>query len=255
MQLLSRIAVLLNFSLIYRVLHTDYVFKDRCMSYKIDKAFQALTQAHKMHFMRRLTKFAVMAATLLSLSLPAFATSIRLYDELKAARDEIILTPKEHTESMQKALAVLIGCQLDELCTMMVMKHMSVNEDNLLYIHFYNRLHKNRDNILYVNLHCQDEALNQMRKVMASCLTSLNKRLTEPSDPELQIKADNTLQACERSRLGKLAKDKNVFAQAKMMEYEMSKQNTKGIEYWYEQMKLLYPQRQYHVYTECSNSF
>ncbi|MCS5707867.1 hypothetical protein CC99x_003010 [Candidatus Berkiella cookevillensis] len=220
------------------------------MSYKIDKIFQVFMQAQK-----KIIKFTIMIATLVSLSFPAYAISIRLYDELKAARDEVVLTPNEHTESMKKALAVLVGCQLDELCTMMVMKHMSTNEDNLLYIHFYNRLLKKRDNILYDNLHCQDDALNQMRKVMASCLISLNKRLTEPSDPDLQIKADNTLQACERSRLGKLAKDKNVFAQAKMMEYELGRQNTKGIEYWYEQMTLLYPTRQYHVYSQCSNKF
>lgn len=205
--------------------------------------------------MNTIQKFVTIVVTLFCFSLPASASLNRLYDQLQDARSEVFLTDTEHKESMAKALAVIIGCEMDELCAMIALKHISTNEDNLLYIYFYNRLLKQRDDILYNTMHCQSPELNQTRKVMASCLVTLNKRLTESLDAQSQIKAENSLKNCTLSRLSKLANENNVFAQAKMMEFELGKANPKGIEHWYNKMKPMYATRQYHVYSECSDKF
>lgn len=187
---------------------------------------------------------------------PVHAISNLLYEDLKQARSEVFLTKQEYQESMGKSLAVLIGCELDPLCTMIAMKHMSTNEDNLLYIHFYNKLLLQRNDILFNAMQCQSPELNQTRKVMASCLNSLQNRIVNASDMEAQLKADTTVNNCTRSRLSKFARaNNNVFAQAKMMEYELGRANTQGIEFWYNKMQVMMPLRQYHVYTQCSHRF
>lgn len=205
--------------------------------------------------MNMIQKLGTVAVTLFCFSFPASASLNRLYDQLQDARSKVFLTDSEHKESMAKALSVIIGCEMDELCAMIALKHISTNEDNLLYIHFYNGLLKQRDDILFNTMHCQSPELNQARKVMASCLVTLNRRLTESLDAQSQIKAEKALKNCTLSRLSKLANENNVFAQAKMMEFELGKSNPKGIEHWYNKMQPMIATRQYHVYSECSDKF
>lgn len=205
--------------------------------------------------MKKIQALIVLATALLSFSFPATASLNRLYDELKNARSEVYLTDKEHSESMAKSIAVIAGCNMDELCTMIALKHMSTNEDNLLYIHFYNRLLKQRDDILFNALHCQSAELAQTRSTISSCLTTLNQRLTKSFTASDQIKAENALKNCTLTRLSRLAENDNIFAQAKMLEYELSKANEEGIVYWYDKMRPLYATHQYQVYSECSGKF
>tara|TARA_R110002110_G_scaffold415800_1_gene656248 strand:+ start:787 stop:1395 length:609 start_codon:yes stop_codon:yes gene_type:complete len=179
---------------------------------------------------------------------PVYAVSIGLYDELADARDMSFLTPKEEYESTRKAIAVLAGCKLDRLCALMVMHRMSKNEDNLLYIHFYNKMNKHRDEIMFDAMHCKDPKLTQARVVQASCLLELSPKL---SHVRTRYKAEISLQACLRSRMIKLAKTENVFARGVMLQHEIAQQNEKGINYWYRKIQLMLTTTQYQEYTEC----
>lgn len=202
--------------------------------------------------MQRFTTRIILVATLFLFSLSSWAISNRLYSEMLDARAEVFLTPKEHFESMQKATAVLVGCELDELCAMIALKHMSTNEDNLFYIHFYNKLLKRRDDIMYNTMKCQNPRINEMRKTLASCIHVFKDPLSLTFEPEAIAKINHGLKQCSLKKLSKLAKQKgNVFAQGKMLEYELSRANVKGINYWYNKMVEFYPTKQYHVYNKC----
>lgn len=181
-------------------------------------------------------------------SVPVQAISVAMYDTLAEARDMSFQTPKEEHESVSKAIAVFAGCKLDRLCTLMVMHHMSQNEDNLLYIHFYNKLNQQRDDIMFDTMHCKDARLSQTRMVQASCLTDLSDKL---SDVETRYKAEISLQACLRSRVGKLAKTENVFARGVMLRHEIAQQDEKGVNYWYSKVTQMVRTLQYQEYVKC----
>lgn len=204
--------------------------------------------------MRKVSALLLLLAISSTVSMSSWAVSNQLFNELMTARSEIFMTQAEHKDSMKKALAVLVGCELDELCVMIALKHMSTNEDNLLYIHFYNKLLARRDDILYSSMQCQSPELDTMRKTMASCFVTLNTPLTESMDIKTQNRANRAFAKCSRVRLTKLAQEKgNVFAQAKILEYEINQRNEEGIRYWYNSMFRMYTQNQYHVYSRCSD--
>lgn len=181
-------------------------------------------------------------------SVPVQAISVAMYDQLADARDMSFQTPKEERESVSKAIAVFAGCKLDRLCTLMVMHHMSQNEDNLLYIHFYNKLNKQRDDIMFDTMHCKDARLSQTRMVEASCLTDLSEKL---SNIDTRYKAEISLQACLRSRVSKLAKTENVFARGVMLQHEIVQQDEKGVNYWYDKINMMIKTLQYQEYVKC----
>lgn len=197
----------------------------------------------------------MIVGAMLCLSQGVFAVSIPLYQKLEMAADSrIVMTPLEMQNSMRKTLAVMTGCQMDELCVLIAMKHLSDNEDNLLYIHFYNRLFNQKADILYSALRCQNPALKDTRKVMANCLASVSSKLSSMEATE-RMEANGFLKNCTLNRLASLGKAGNVFAQAKMLEYELSNENEKGINYWYNKINRLMSTQQYQVYTECSGKF
>ena len=186
---------------------------------------------------------------------PGFASKHQLYQDLKIAQAQTLQTPKERRESLAKILAVLTGCELDNLCVYMMMKQLSTREDNLLYIHYYNRLLKKRDDILYDTLHCQSPELDQTRATMSSCLSRVSQRLIDAKDTKQVANAERALGNCTLNRVSKIAKNGNVFAQGIMLRYEIARANAKGIDHWYNLMKRYYPTQQYQVYTQCEDKY
>jgi len=180
--------------------------------------------------------------------MPVKAISVEMYDKLAEARDMSFQTPNEEYESVSKAISVFAGCKLDRLCILMVMHHMSENEDNLLYIHFYNKLNQNRDDIMFDTMHCKDTRLSQTRMTQASCLTDLSEKL---SNVDTRYKAEISLQACLRSRVSKLAKTENVFARGVMLRHEIAQQDEKGVNFWYNKVNEMIRTIQYQEYVKC----
>lgn len=171
-----------------------------------------------------------------------------IYNDLAMASDKALMTPNDEYQSMQKAIAVLVGCGMDKLCILMVMHGMSKNEDNLLYIHFYNALNKGRDDIMYTAMHCKHNKLKQVQMLQANCLAKLSDRL---SNVKTRAKAEDALSACLKSNMIKLAKTKNVFARSEMFDYEVRRQNAKGIVYWRDQINIMAQSPQYADFSKC----
>lgn len=184
-------------------------------------------------------------------ALPSYAEfKIPIYEQLVAATDKALMTPRDENESMQKAIAVLVGCKMEKLCVLMVMHRMSVNEDNLIYIYFYNQLKKERDEIMYTAMHCQTPKFKQVHALQASCLADLRGRL---SNFDTREKAEQSLQACLKSRMIRLAKTENVFARNEMYHYEIDRSNAKGFNYWQDKINLLIVTPQYSDFAKCGN--
>lgn len=174
-----------------------------------------------------------------------------IYNDLAMASDKALMTPNDEFLSMQKAIAVLVGCGMDKLCVLMVMHGMSENEDNLLYIHFYNALNKDRDDIMYTAMHCKHQKIKQVQKLQANCLAQLSDQL---SHIKTRAKAEEALSACLKSNMIKLAKTKNVFARSEMFDYEVGRQNAKGIVYWREKINTMAQSPQYADFSKCGKN-
>jgi len=137
----------------------------------------------------------------------------------------------ELDQGVTKLLAIILGCDLDEMCTISMLNVMVKSDPNYLFTTYLRLAGHRKEEIDFNSTTCKTEQTQAVKKLLASCLSSsigsLNSIMTF-----FKKNVDELTDQCIDKNMPELANSGNVYALAIMVGKTLESGDTKNYQYW-----------------------
>lgn len=137
----------------------------------------------------------------------------------------------ELDQGVTKLLAIILGCDLDEMCTVSMLNVMVKSDPNYLFTTFLRLADLRKTEIEFNSTNCKTEQTQAVKKLLANCLSSSIGSLNSIST-FFKKNVDSLTDQCIDKNMPELANSGNVYALAIMVGKTLESGDTKNYQYW-----------------------
>jgi hypothetical protein len=166
------------------------------------------------------------------------------------------LSPDQKVTGTNTLMSIVVDCEFDEGCLlkqMVPIKELFEKEKNPMYVEFDEYLFKNKESLEKASKNCNLEDKKAARKIYALCYRDAlvaNQSMTLTTRDVID-KFEDHQEVCVKLHMEKLAEQRNIFAQAVMVNLYQEMGDTKKMDYWYNQIQKQSSSKQYQDLQSC----
>lgn len=152
-----------------------------------------------------------------------------------APKEQVIKVPKvpevELEQGIRKLLAIILGCDLDEMCSISMLNMMVKSDENYIFTTYLRLADLRKPEIEFNATICKTEQTQAVKKVLANCLSSSIGSLNSIWN-FLKKDTEALTEQCVSKQLSELAESGNVYALAILAGKSLESGDTKNYQYW-----------------------
>lgn len=167
----------------------------------------------------------------MTFGLPVNATSVT--PSTPAAQAPIMpkVSEAELNQGVTKLLAIILGCDLDDVCTVSMLDAMVKSDPNYLFTTYLRLANLRKEEINFNATNCKTEQTQAVKKLLANCLSTSIGSLNSMA-VFLKRNTEELTEQCIDKQMPELANSGNVYALAIMTERTLKSGDTQNYQYW-----------------------
>jgi hypothetical protein len=136
----------------------------------------------------------------------------------------------ELDEQTSKLLAVVNGCELDELCILTMLQELVKTDPNLMFKKYLQISESYKSEVDKNIKLCRTAQTMAYKKELAKCMVNEVKKPGVLGYSESKV--EKNMGECLVKNMTPLGADNNMYAQASLAQYALEHQDTKNHQYW-----------------------
>lgn len=154
-------------------------------------------------------------------------------------------------ENLEKMTNIYLDCEYDLTCAYKKAEEFAKNEPNEISELFYKNLQVNQKRIEFEHQYCTTDDIKMYKKIFTQCereaIASLKKTNANDSAKRIEL-----TQTCFMPKAEELARQGNLYAQIKLLEYAQTSDKS-NIDKWQKEIDNNKNKTQYEIYLKCSS--
>lgn len=162
---------------------------------------------------------------------------------------------QETKQAIKKITSIMVECELNEMCMLKMVENLTKSDKNPMYLSFLQSLESQRSRIEYNEKHCNTSEIQQVKKVIASCLKASSYDMSAVKTNNSKRKYVKEMEFCLQSNMEKLGEQGNIFAQATLANRATSLGDKTEHDKWQAKIDAKKNTSSYSVYEKCVQQY